>query len=41
MLERRDDLAVYVGADDERVDDGLDRVLFVLAELEVLAEIAR
>jgi hypothetical protein len=41
MLERRDDLPVDVGADDERIDHRLDRVLFVFAELDVLAEVAR
>jgi hypothetical protein len=41
VLERRDDLAVDIRADDERVDDSLDGVRLVLVELEVLAEVTR
>ena len=39
MLQRRDDLPVDPGADDKRIDDGFDRVRFVLVEFEVIAQI--
>src|SRR5262245_30326763 len=41
VLERRYDLLVNARADDERVNHRLDRMLFLLIEINVLAKVAR
>ena len=41
VLQRGDDLLVDAGADDERIDHRLDRVLLVLVELDMAPQVAR
>ena len=41
VLQRRDDLLIDAGADDERIDHGFDRMILVLVEFDVLAQVAR